>query len=335
MNKLKFVPELTTGCLSEYDAKRYFARIGWFAFAYYLINVLTVNTVAIAVAVLAPNIYSHYLFSELLSFIPSYAIALPIAYLIIRPLPTVTPDKGHMKLSHWLCGLCISISLMIIGSYVSNIILSMFSNVFGNISTENPVEQMVTESPLWVTVLFVVIVAPILEEMLFRGILCKKLLVLGEGYAIIISSAFFALCHGNFYQLFYAFALGCFFSFIYVKTGKLIYSILYHMSVNLFGSVITPHLMELIGYDELLSDGLVFNAENLLSFLCLIWYECLIIGITIFGIVIMVTNRRKFKTGTGLLPPPREKAASCVLLNSGIAAAIALFALNLFLSLIP
>lgn len=334
MNKLKFVPELTTGCLSEYDSKRYFARIGWFAFAYYLINALIVNVVAIIVYVLAPNVYSHYLFSELLSFIPSYAIALPIAYQIIRPLPTTAPSKEHMKVSHWICGLCISISLMIIGSYISNIILSVFSNVFGNIS-ENPVEQMVAESPLWVTVLFVVIVAPILEELLFRGILCKKLLVLGEGYAIIISSAFFALCHGNFYQLFYAFALGCFFSFIYVKTGKLIYSILYHMSVNLFGSVITPLLMDLIGYDELLTGDFVFSSENLLPFLCLIWYECLIMGITVFGIVIIATKWRKIKTESGLLPPPREKAASCVLLNSGVAAAIALFAITLFLSLIP
>lgn len=334
MNKLKFVPELTTGCLSEQDAKRYFSRIGWFAFAYYLINVLIVNTVAIIVAMLAPDIYSHYLFSELLSFIPSYAIALPIAYLIIRPLPTVAPDKENLKPSHWLCGLCISISLMMVGSYVSNIILSVFSNILGNIS-ENPVEQMVDSSPMWVTVIFVVIVAPILEELLFRGILCKKLLVLGEGYAIIISSAFFALCHGNFYQLFYAFALGCFFSFIYVKTGKLIYSILYHMCVNLLGSVITPFFMKLIGYDELLSEDLVLNSKNLLSFLGLIWYEFLIMGITIFGIIIIITKWRKFKTEAGLLPPPREKAASCVLLNSGTAAAIALFAFTLLLSLIP
>lgn len=333
MNTIKFVPDLVTGRLNEYDAKRYFSRFGWFAFAYFLINSLIQYAIAVCVAYLAPSVYEHFLFRELLSVVPSYAISLPIAYMIIRPLPSVNIIKEKMKVSHLLCGLCISVALMMAGNYISNIILTAVMLATGEVSA-NPVEQMIESSPMWVTVLFVVIVAPILEEIMFRGIICKKLLILGEGYAIILPAAFFALCHGNFYQLFYAFALGCFFSFIYVKTGKLIYSIIYHMAINLLGSVIAPLVLELVDYESFMTEGVVLSSENIVGVVVFMLYEFVLMGAAIFGIVLIVKKRELFKPETGLLPPPDGRAVSCVMLNSGIAAAIALFALTLVGSLV-
>lgn len=333
MNTLKFVPDLATGRLNERDAQRYFSRFGWFAFVYFLVSVLLQNIIAVAVYRLAPSVYGHYLFSEFLSFVPSYAIALPISYLIIKPLPTDIPLKEKMKPADWLGGLCISVALMLVGNYISNILLTFVSVLLGGVS-ENPVSESIDSMPVWATVIFVVILAPILEELVFRGIVCKKLLVLGEGYAIILPAAFFALCHGNFYQLFYAFTLGCFFSFIYVRTGKLIYSMLYHMVINLLGGVIAPLILELVDYNSLLSDGLVITSENIFGLIGLMWYELIVIGTAIVGIVIMVKKRAEFKPQSGLLQPPEGKAVSCVLLNFGVAAAIALFALTLVGSLL-
>lgn len=333
MNTLKFVPDLVTGRLNEYDAKRYFSRFGWFAFTYFVLNSAIQTFIAVIVARLAPTVYGHFLFRELLSIIPSYCISLPIAYMIIRPLPSVNIIKEKMKASHFLCGFCIAAALMTVGNYISNIILTAVMLATGAVSS-NPIEQMIESSPVWVTVLFVVIIAPILEEIMFRGIICKKLLILGEGYAIILPAAFFALCHGNFYQLFYAFTLGCFFSFIYVKTGKLVYSIIYHMVINLFGSVIAPLVLDFVDYENLLNEGITLNAESLLGLVVFLIYDLVILGATIFGIVVIVKNRKLFKPDTGLLPPPEGRAISCVMLNSGIAAAIALFALTLVGSLI-
>ena len=334
MNKLRFVPDLLTGRLNEYDAKRYFSRIGWFAFAYYLINSVVVTLIATVTLTFFPSLYENFLFTQLLSFIPSYAIALPVAYQIIRPLPTVAPDKEKMKISHWFCGMSISIALMLAGNYVSNIIITMFSIALrGNVNTQNPVETVVSATPLWATVLFVVILAPILEEVMFRGILCKKLMILGEGYAIVIPSVFFALCHGNFFQLFYAFTLGCFFSFIYVRTGKLRYSILYHMAINLLGSVVAPFVLDHVDFDAMMSGSFSVNAGNILGLLGFLWYELIVMGAAIFGIVLIVKNYKEFKPQSGLLPPPERRGISCVMMNSGVAAAIAVFALVLVGSL--
>ncbi len=333
MNTIKFMPDLVTGRLNEYDAKRYFSRFGWFAFTYFLLNTIISTVIATVVFRFFPNVYYHFLFSEILNVIVSYAISLPIAYLIIKPLPTVKPDKEKMKVSHWFCGLSISVALMMVGNYISNIFLSMFMSFLGAVP-QNPISERVDSAPLWVTVIFVVIIAPILEEIMFRGILCKKLLILGEGYAIILPAAFFALCHGNFFQLFYAFTLGCFFSFIYVRTGKLIYTILYHMAINLLGGVLTPAILKLINYEAMLEEDFNINSQNIFGFIGFLWYELIIIGVTIFGIVIVIKKYKDFKPVSGLLPPPERKAAVCVLLNSGVAAAIALFAFTLFGSLL-
>jgi len=329
---LTFTPDLLTGRLSEDDAKRYFARFGWFAFTLFLVNSAVQILLVNVIYYVFPSFYSSYLFSNLLSIIPLYCIALPISYIIIRPLPLVKPIKEKMSVGAWVGGLCICLALMIAGNYVANIFIMFFQTALGSPLT-NPVELAVSGTPWWVDLVFVVILAPILEEILFRGICTKRLLMVGEGYAIILSSAFFALCHGNFFQIFYAFALGCFFSFIYVKTGKLIYSILYHMLINFLGGFIAPLILESIDLDALL-ENFAITQNNIFPLIALAWYELITIGGAIAGIVLICKNYKEFKPQSGLLPPPEGKGASCVMLNAGIAAAIAIFALTLFGSLV-
>ncbi|MBO7310475.1 MAG: CPBP family intramembrane metalloprotease [Clostridia bacterium] len=328
------MPDLLTGRLNEYDAKRYFSRFGWFAFTYFLLSSIVSVIIAIITINLFPAVYQHYLFSETLNVVVSYGIALPISYVIIKPLPTVKPDPEKMKVSHWFYGLCISVALMIIGNYITSIVLVFFISPLRGVSMQSPVSERIDSVPLWVTILFIVIIAPILEEIFFRGILCKKLTIIGEGYAIILPSAFFALCHGNFFQLFYAFTLGCFFSFIYIKTGKLIYTIIYHMAINLIGSVISPLIIDQLDITSLLENGFSINSENILRVIGFLWYELIIVGVAIFGVVIAIKKRKEFKVHEGLLPPPEHKGVSCVLLNSGVAASIAIFAYTLLGSLL-
>ena len=330
---ISFTPDLLTGRLSEDSAKQYFSRFGWFAFALFLINSLVQVAVVNLVYYFFPTLYSHYLFSNLLSIIPLYCVALPIAYQILRSLPLVEPIKEKMSVKDFFSGFCICLALMIAGNYIANIFIMFFQNSMGSILM-NPVESAVSGTPWWVDLVFVVILAPMLEEILFRGICTKRLLMVGEGYAIIISSAFFALFHGNFFQLFYAFALGCFFSFIYVKTGKLIYSIIYHMLINFLGGFVAPLILEYIDVEAML-EGFSLTSENLFPLLALAWYELITIGGAIVGIVIICKKYKEFKPQSGLLPPPEGKGASCVMLNAGIAAAVAIFALTLFGSIIP
>ena len=333
MNNLKFVPNIVTGRLSEEDAKRYFSRFGWFVFAYFLINIIAQNAIALIVYYVFPKFYFHYLFAELLSFVPNYLIALPLAYAIVRPLPSEISMKEKMSVGHIFCGFCISMTLMMVGNYISQIFIGVFQVMRGSV-LQNPVEAAVASMPLWMNFLSIVVLAPVLEELVFRGLMCKKLLVLGEGYAIILSAAVFALCHGNFFQLFYAFTLGCFFAFIYVKTGKLVYTVFFHMAINFLGGFVAPWLMSFIDASDLVNGELMISADNILQYLALMWYELIALGAAIFGLVLLIKKRRQFTVHTGILPPPEKRGVSCVLLNSGVAAAITIFALTLVGSLL-
>ena len=333
MKKIKFVPDIVTGRLTEEDSKRYFSRFGWFAMAFTLINMFVQSAVVIVVARFLPSLYYNYLFWQIFPMVVMYAVAFPIAYTIIRPLPTVLPIDDKWSFGALASGVCVCIALMMVGSYVSNIFVVFFSNLRGSV-LENPIEQSVNSMPLWATFLFICVLAPILEELFFRAFLCKKLLMLGEVYAIVLPSAFFALSHGNFYQVFYAFILGCLFSFVYVRTGKIIYTMVFHMIVNFIGSFLITLVLSYVDLDALLEGNLSMDTTALVGFVALIAYEVLVYGAVVIGIVVLVKKRHSFKLQAGILPPPEKRGASCVMMNAGVAAAIAVFAFTMLSSVV-
>ncbi len=332
MKAIKFQANLLTGRLSELDAKRYFSHFGWFAFIFTALSSVAVSLIARTVYKLSPEIYSHWLFGELLSPIAFYAIALPVALIPLSRLPRIKPDRVKMPLTHWWQGLCICLTLMMLGNYVSGIILTLIESYTG-IQTQNPVEEAVNRAPLWGTFIFIVIVAPIIEEIVFRGILCKRLLFLGEGYAVALSAACFALVHGNFYQLFYAFTLGCFFSFIYVKTGKLRYTVLYHMGINFIGGFLSPLIYGKIDLEGL-SKNFTIHAGNIFPLIAFLWFWLLTTGAAVLGTVIIVKKHNSIRLYEGLVPPPEKRAFRCIITSSGIIASLALFALILSASIL-
>ncbi len=328
MKTIKFTPDLLSGRLSEDDAKRYFSRFGWFAFAFSIILSLSQTAIILPIRTFAPQLLQNHVVIELLSFVPIYAISFPLALLILAPLPTVKPVGEKLRVRDILCMLCICQALMFIGNLISSFIITAFQMSLGGVLLENPVASAVDRQPIWVTLLFTVLLAPIFEELFFRGAVCKKLLILGEGYAVVLSSAFFALCHGNFFQLFYAFTTGCFFGFIYVKTGKLLYTTVCHICVNFFGTVVISAITDMANIDEFLETMLI-TSENIVGVVAFMGYELLMLGVTIFGIALLLKNKRRIRFDSGLLPPPEGgRGVSCVFLNFGVAAAIALFALS-------
>ncbi|WP_434293837.1 lysostaphin resistance A-like protein [Clostridium botulinum] len=87
----------------------------------------------------------------------------------------------------------------------------------------------------------IIILMPIFEEILFRGLIFNELkkntnIIL----AVILQSLIFALFHGNMLQGIYTFILGIILCILYLKTGSLWSNILCHIIYNLFGSLLMP-----------------------------------------------------------------------------------------------
>lgn len=92
-------------------------------------------------------------------------------------------------------------------------------------------------------IIALVIIAPIFEELVFRGFLFGYLKKNCNIYiAAIIQALLFGLAHGNIIQGSYAFVLGLFLAFSLVQSKSLICPIVIHMTNNLIGGVITTQI---------------------------------------------------------------------------------------------
>lgn len=103
--------------------------------------------------------------------------------------------------------------------------------------------QVLTGSTLTV-VLSNMIIAPIVEEMIFRGLILSRLKrAVPIVWAVLISSLIFGLAHGQIVWMVYAFVLGLVLSIVAIQTESVAAAIVLHMVFNISGTVI-PMLCE-------------------------------------------------------------------------------------------
>lgn len=87
--------------------------------------------------------------------------------------------------------------------------------------------------------LYSVLLAPICEELLCRGVILKSIRRCFPFWAAnLFQAVLFGVLHMNMIQGVYAFCLGLILGFIYEKTGSIYYSILLHIMFNFWGTVI-------------------------------------------------------------------------------------------------
>lgn len=137
-------------------------------------------------------------------------------------------------------------------------------------------EQMTNDKATMIVM--AVIMAPIFEEIVFRGIIQKGLINKGTkpGVAIAISSIVFGLVHGNPWQFVGAVLLGSVLGFVYYKTKSLLLPILLHAFNNLCSSV-------LIFYGNTESFADVFKVSE---------WVILFVGVVLFAVFYYLFTRK-------------------------------------------
>lgn len=88
------------------------------------------------------------------------------------------------------------------------------------------------------------VIGPVAEELLFRGIVFRRLREYTEfKIAAICSSLFFLSIHSNMLQMAYTFVLGMFLAYVYEKYGSIKAPILLHISVNMVSLICTEFMI--------------------------------------------------------------------------------------------
>jgi len=174
-----------------------------------------------------------------------YLICFPILILVTRKMEKKAPEKQKLSFGKYIVYILLMAGMVGVGAAVGIILNYAMTLPFG-VSPQNSSELgmvMLNSNPFW-RILTAGILAPIVEEHIFRKFLIDRTRRYGEWVAIFTSGLMFGLFHGNFAQFFFATLIGGLFAYIYVRTGRIWYTIGLHMIMNLSTSVISMATMK-------------------------------------------------------------------------------------------
>ncbi len=100
----------------------------------------------------------------------------------------------------------------------------------------------------WLVILYTVILGPVFEELVFRGLVlgyARK--VFPAWFAIIFQAALFGIYHWDLVQGIYAFVLGIFIGYICLKGPGIRYTIPLHMMFNFIMNVVLIYIADTLG----------------------------------------------------------------------------------------
>ena len=119
---------------------------------------------------------------------------------------------------------------------VSTVLIGIMAVVLQQLGMEpepQAAEQALTVIDPWLAILAIVVLAPIAEEIFFRGVVFNAWLREGgRRFAFIGSALLFAVIHVSLLSLLPIFALGLMLAWIYDRTGTLVAPIAMHATVN-------------------------------------------------------------------------------------------------------
>lgn len=220
------------------NSKKTFTRIGLaliiayaviFAFSRFVFAPLLLKAdMAKLVETIGPSL------TLLLTDVPNM-IFLLVFWLVIRRIPKSDWQKESLSFKSMFQ---IFVMMYAVGT-VFNLVGTFISKAAPAGGTEqlDMINKMVS-SGLPTGIMMTVIIAPILEELIFRKLMLDRIRNYGEKTAIVFSALCFGLFHENLTQFLYAFIIGLFLGYVYCKTGKVLYTMIMHALVNLISSSI-------------------------------------------------------------------------------------------------
>lgn len=271
------------------------------------------------------------------TFAPLYLIAIPAGLLLFRLIPASEPKTCKISAKSFLS----FVPMIMFVSYAGNIIGNLLSALLSGGMADNALlDYALDNHPLKVVVM--VILAPLLEEYVFRKQLIDRTRCYGEKTAVLLSGFAFGLFHMNLFQFFYAFAGGCLMAYLYVRTGRLRYPVILHSIVNFMGSVLAPAILSLVDLDLLNSMGTGAVPEEmseayarmLPGLMIYSLYALALLGLSVTGLVLLIRRRKRFIWKQTECELPRGTAWKTVFGNVGMVLYVVLCLVFIVLSLL-
>ena len=188
-------------------------------FIIYILHLIFMIFVNNKISIIDSQIFKYvYMFR-----IHRWILSFPIIYYFVKTYKKYEYFKTNKKLNAKDFSVYFALAFWI-GNFFSFLIVLM-SSYKGRTPVVAIYESLYTD------IIMTVFVAPVLEEIVFRGVIMNNLKKYGIKTAIIINSIFFALSHYNTDMIIPAFFTGIIFSYVAYKYS-IKYSILIHFFIN-------------------------------------------------------------------------------------------------------
>ncbi len=126
-----------------------------------------------------------------------------------------------------------------IASYAGNGMISL-SGLYQVSDEYDKIAEIIYQGNVVLELIALAVLTPIVEELIFRGLMYTQLTeFMKKKHAIIVAALLFGLYHGNFLQTVYAFALGLLMIYVYERFHTLLAPILFHIGSNALGILIS------------------------------------------------------------------------------------------------
>ena len=227
------------------NLRRYLGATGWILVVYYLI----MNAAVIAWTVLEVAISSA---GSILRGDPEaveqatamamesgwgYWLAVAIGFLILllwkKPRyfrEDIWAENKPLGFQTFLGITCVFLGGQLI-SQICVVVMEVLLNGFGFTILEG-IEELSVDTDNFSMFVYATLLAPISEELLFRGLIQRRLMPYGKRFAILCSALTFGLFHGNLIQTPFAFAVGLVLGYVAAEYS-IGWAILLHMINNL------------------------------------------------------------------------------------------------------
>ncbi len=206
------------------------------------------------------------------------AAAIGMLILLIWKKPRFLKEKIFAKGAPMKAGSFLAIACIFIGGQMvfqlGTTVLELILNVFGYTISEG-LASLETDPDNFSMFLYAGILAPITEEILFRGLIQRTMLPFGKKFAILVSSLTFGLFHGNLIQTPYAFAVGLVLGYVAAE-----YNILWAMVLHMINNLVLGDLLyRILG-------GFPDETVNMI-----IWG--IILFFTVAAVILMIIKRKE------------------------------------------
>lgn len=179
-------------------------------------------------------------------------------------------QKQTMDAKHFCCFFCVFVGCQLAGQCIATI-EELLLLPFG-LSVQASMDMATANADRMSLFLYGCLAAPVVEELIFRGLLLRLLEPWGKRFAIVASALLFGLFHGNLVQIPYAFLVGLVLGVVTME-----YSIGWAMVLHMVNNLVLGDSLSRL---SMLAPGV----GDLL-------YTLLLLGCSIAGIVILIAGR--------------------------------------------